>query len=347
MNHTRQSACTQSNENGHAARPTRGIRQQPFRKGAQAARDRGWPVVPTSRRGTKSPLAKGITGYDGIDASDEQLADLIARYPYANLGLRLPFDVLGLDVDAYDGRAGAATLASLTAELGPLPTTYRSTSRAPEDPVSGIYLYRAPREMDWKWVGDLGPGSGIEIIQRHHRFVSCWPSVHNSTKRIYAWWRGNEQADIPRPTDLPLLPVKWAAHLLSSRRYQPRERVTGRELAEWYGRVHAGPMCAGMEQFAILQATEVRAAAAEGGLHQALFAAAADICRMAADGCTGLDRALGIVEKEAIQAQEMRDRDLQAEWEGAVSYGMAQAAALAQCETDVCTLRGMRVRKAR
>jgi Bifunctional DNA primase/polymerase, N-terminal len=336
MNNTTDTRNYKTNE----SRPLRGVQVRPLRKGAQAYHERGWPVVPTSRRGTKRPLVAGLTGHDGIDADTAQLAELIARYPWANLGLRLPFDVLGLDVDAYDGRAGAATLRRLCGQLGPLSTTWRSTSRAPEDPVSGIYLFHAPREPDWKWVGDLGTGSGIEIIQRHHRFVSAWPSVHNTTKRSYCWWRGDRRADIPRPTDLPLLPVSWARYLLSRHRYKDERQAAPRELAEWYGRVSGGEMCAGMDRSAHGEARKVRDAARSSNLHDTLIAAVTHLCRNAAEGCTGLDRALNAVEAEVMQAE--RDRDLRTEWEGAVKSAMAKAAALEQEIIDPCSLRSMR-----
>ncbi len=45
-----------------------------------------------------------------------------------NVGLRLPECVLGIDVDAYAGKSGAATLAEAEARLGALPLTWRSTA---------------------------------------------------------------------------------------------------------------------------------------------------------------------------------------------------------------------------
>ena len=128
---------------------------------APAYRGLGWTgTIPVARSGSKAPLARGITGHAGTDLSDAELVAMIRRHRAANLGLRLSLTELGIDVDAYDGRAGATTLRSLEARLGPLPLTWRSTSRAPEDPVSGIYLFHAPREADWAWVTNLGEASG-------------------------------------------------------------------------------------------------------------------------------------------------------------------------------------------
>lgn len=322
----------------------RGVKQYPFRNGAPGYRELGWTgTIPVSRSGTKRPLYAGITGADGTDADDELLTFLIRKYGWANIGLRLMFWIIGIDVDAYDGKNGGRTLRSLNGRLGPLQTTWRSTSRAPEDMVSGIYLFRAPREPDWLWVSDLGTGSGIEIAQYHHRFATVAPSLHNVTGRPYAWWRGDRPVPAPRPEELPLLPVDWARYLLSSRKYRAGGSATPTEAAEWWSRVSGGPMCAGMDRSARTEAGKIRAAAETSGLHDKLIAAVTHLCRNAAEGCTGLERALNVVESEFSQAR--RSRNLRAEWEGAVSTAMANAAAGKQEMKDSCReLRGIQRR---
>ena len=267
----------------------RGVKRYPFRDGAPGYRELGWTgVIPVTRRGTKAPLYAGITGHDGEDADDKLLTFLVRKYGWGNIGLRLMFHIIGIDVDDYDGKGGGRTLRSLNGRLGPLQTTWRSTSRAPEDMVSGIYLFRAPRKPGWLWVSDLGTGSGIEIAQHHHRFATVAPSLHNVTGRPYAWWRGDRPVSAPRPEELPLLPVDWARYLLSSRKYRAGGTATPVETAEWYGRVSAGPMCAGMEKSARDAAGKVRAAAELGGLHDALIAVVTHLCLSAAEGHTGL-----------------------------------------------------------
>jgi hypothetical protein len=319
----------------------KGQRYYPFRVSALGYRELGWlGVIPVTRRGTKAPLAPGITGHDGTDADEELLAELIRTYPWGNVGLRPPFDILGIDVDAYDGKGGGRKLRSLYGRLGPLPTTWRSTSRAPEDMVSGIYLFRAPRKPGWKWVSDLGTGSGVEIVQRHHRFVTVEPSLHNSTGRPYRWWRGDREADAPAPRELPTLPVAWGRYLLSSRRFRAGGTATGPETAEWYGRVSGGAMCDGMEKSARDEAARVQAAAELGGLHEALRKATFRLCLSAAEGHTGLGLALRTVETEFARAR--RDRSLRSEWEGAVKSAMAKAAAVKQDTEDPCSIIGAR-----
>lgn len=324
----------------NSARKT-GQRAYPFRVSAWAYRELGWPgIIPVTRHGTKAPLFAGITGHDGTDADEELLAELIRTYPQANIGLRLPFDIIGLDIDAYDGKGGARTLRSLSGRLGPLQTTWRSTSRAPEDPVSGIYLFHAPRRPGRKWVSDLGTGSGIEIAQYHHRFATVEPSLHNSTGRPYRWWRGDREADAPAPRDLPALPVAWARYLLSSRRYRAGGTATEPETAEWYGRVSGGEACQGMTDYACQGAASVRIAAEFGGLHEKLRKVTFRLCLSASEGHTGLANALKLVEKEVARAS--RDRNLRAEWEGAVKSAMGLAAAAKQDTEDPCSITGAR-----
>jgi hypothetical protein len=331
----------------------RGTVARPFGDSGLLYRERGWPgEIAVSRHGAKAPLMSGVTGHEGADLDDEELARAVIKYARASIGLRLPWDILGLDVDAYDGRHGGRTLRELERRLGPLPETWRSTSRAPEDSVSGIYLYWAPREDDWVWIGDLGVGNGIEIIQWHHRFVTVWPSRHNSTGQLYRWWRGTEEAGIPSPDDLPRLPVAWARYLRSSARYSDKvspgadDAVT----AEWWERVAPGPMCDGMREAGERGAREIARASQHKAvycLHDTMTAVMTHLCRLASEGHRGLGAALEGTGR-AFTASSRR-RDLHAEWSGALNgYARApgaksKAAAREQSFTDPCEeLRGLR-----
>jgi hypothetical protein len=113
--------------------------------------------------------------------------------------LVMPEDVIGLDVDVY--KSGGQTLDGLVREHGDLPVTWESSSR--ED-GSGIGLYRVPAGTRLR--GAAGPG--IEIIQSHHRYCVCWPSIHPEG-RTYRWWMGIGAADIPKVYALPDLPRAW------------------------------------------------------------------------------------------------------------------------------------------
>ena len=313
----------------------RGARSFPYREAVWAYRELGWTgTIPVTRRGTKAPLAKGVTGHSGTDPTQERIEEFLMEFPHANIGLRLPWDVIGIDVDAYDGRAGGLTLARLEQRLGRLPLTWRSTSR--DDGISGIYLFHAPRNPAQVWMTDLGPGSGIEIAQFHHRFATVEPSVHNSTGAQYRWWRGGSIVKIPRPGQLPTLPFEWGNYLLSKRQYNIQASAMAAETAEWYARVSGGAMCKWMAGASDIEAGKIRVAIVLGGLHDTLIAAVTYLCTNAAEGHRGLDVALSVVE-DAFKSSGRR-RNLLGEWAGAVNTAMAKAAALPQEPEDVCSI---------
>jgi hypothetical protein len=194
----------------------------------------GWPgVLPLPPRSKASPPT-GFTGREGDWPSEEMLATWARMYPDdANLCLRLDEETIGIDVDAYGTKTGAQTLDEAEKLWGSLPPTASASSR--DDGVSGIRLYRVPAGTvlrDRIKFADLGIGD-IEILQRHHRYVVCWPSVHPETKQRYRW-RDADGAVLgspPSPRDLPELPDRWltelradsAQHASESPNTQPRK----------------------------------------------------------------------------------------------------------------------------
>jgi len=327
------------NESIRSAAESKGLRgkkRYPFRDGAWLYREKGWTgTIPVTRRGTKAPLAKGVTGHNGIDATDRELKDLIRKHPDANIGLRLPWNIIGIDVDHYDNRGGGNTIRMIERRLGcVLPVTWRSTSR--DDGVSGIYLFQAPRTPYQVWITDLGAGTGVEIAQFHHRFATVAPSIHNSTGQQYWWYNGSKHSDIPRQDELPYLPIKWNEYLLSRREYVVKSAAVEEEVARWYTRVGGGVMCKYMMAAADREASNVRSAAILGGLHDTLIASVTHLCLNATEGHTGLDVALAVVE-DAFKNSGRR-RNLASEWGGAVNTAMSKAAALPVEDIDVCTI---------
>jgi len=172
-------------------------------------RDRGWNPIKL-RAGIKFPPPAGFTGRDGADPSGADMHAWAEEEPDGNLAIRLPVDVVGIDVDAYDGKTGAQTLAEAEKRWGKLPYSPRSTSR--DDGASGIRLYRIPPGVELVGVIDfpeLGIGD-IEICQRHHRYVMGWPSIHPSGRKYQ--WLGIDNGPLdepPAPDDIPELPVAW------------------------------------------------------------------------------------------------------------------------------------------
>jgi DNA polymerase I-like protein with 3'-5' exonuclease and polymerase domains len=283
---------------------------QPYGSAARKYLDCGWPVFDLPV-GAKFPPPSGCTGWRGSDQGPGDVEMRQRSKPKANIGLRMPPSVCGIDVDAYDGRKGGATLARLEAELGPLPDAPILTSR--DDGVSGIRCYRLPG--DEVLAGQMG--AGIETLQRHHRFAVGAPSVHPSG-RVYKWLNPDrtEMAGIPRPEDLPLLPMSWLA------KFEAKPRVAG-------GPVASGGM---IEMFLMMHDREVACqrieaelkefAANEGSRHDAMLKAQLAIVSCAAmghrGGTDGLERL-----HDAFLAALGDDREGEGEWYSALAGAVA------------------------
>ncbi|MFE2293702.1 bifunctional DNA primase/polymerase [Streptomyces sp. NPDC059452] len=164
----------------------------------------GWDGIIPIRPGTKEPAVGGITGrYAQLTA--EECVQIAHLYTQCNLALRLPRGIIGIDVDAYDGRGGDRTMRRLQMQHGQLPPTFYTTSRGPG--ASGIRLYRTRGQQRLKQA--VGPG--VEIVQHHHRFAVAWPSLHPKSGEQYEWYFGSspERLDLPpMPRDLPFLPPR-------------------------------------------------------------------------------------------------------------------------------------------
>lgn len=188
----------------------------PYAEAAWTYREVGWegvlPVV-----GKDVNLPREFTGRNGGWPADEQVQAWVAGRGADNVCLRVPRDVLGVDVDAYDGRIGLETVEWLTERVGePLPATWSSTSR--ED-GSRIMLFRVPEGVEW--VSDLGHDSDVQVVRHGHRYIVAWPSVHPKTGRIYRWRRpdGSPAGGPPSPGELAELPAAWVRALSRSGRH--------------------------------------------------------------------------------------------------------------------------------
>ncbi|MGN6413766.1 AAA family ATPase, partial [Flexivirga sp.] len=150
-----------------------------------------------------------VTGWTGNDGAWPSYPDVQAWSDGpegdGNIALRLPPNVLGIDVDHYDGKPGGAVLAQLEQQHGQLPATWRTTSR--DDGVSGIRLYRIPESL--RWPGILGPG--IETVRTGHRYAMTWPSVHpgGATYRWITPAGTTAIGQVPTIDELPHLPDAW------------------------------------------------------------------------------------------------------------------------------------------
>lgn len=172
---------------------------------------RGWAVMPIPR-GKKLPPPTGFTGHNGATPSYADMMEWAQDRPDDGAAIRMVSGVAGIDVDHYGAKRGADTLAEAETRWGTLPPTWRSTSR--DDGKSGIRLFRIPEGVELqtgiKFLElELG---GIEICQHHHRYVLCWPSIHERTGKVY-WWinelDGSVSDEPPALDDIPELPAKW------------------------------------------------------------------------------------------------------------------------------------------
>ncbi|PIJ35211.1 hypothetical protein BMW24_008790 [Mycobacterium heckeshornense] len=196
----------------------------------------------------KIPWHSGVTGYDGDDAD----ADEVERWPedvatrirngergILNIGTRMPVGVVGIDVDAYDGKRGLNTIGEHEARLGPLPTTFVLTAR-PYHGGSGIRLYRVPD--DWRGMtvlkADDGSNGHVELIQRHHRLAAAPPSYHYTGQRYKTYDQCTGQSvPLPPMQELPKLPDVW----LDGLRVDATKAVSGEatdETAEQFAAEH-------------------------------------------------------------------------------------------------------------
>jgi len=181
----------------------------PYGEAAELYRNAGWqgvlPIV------GKRMAPTGYTGYNGAWPTDAVIDDWVNVRGDENIGLRMPDDIIGIDVDAYDGRKGLETIEWWESQLDcVLPLSPRSSARTDG---SGIRFFRVPPGLNWK--SDLGTGSNVEIIRFGHRFAMVWPSVHPDINETYKWLAPDSTVldDIPMAGEFPALPDEWVAGL--------------------------------------------------------------------------------------------------------------------------------------
>jgi hypothetical protein len=261
----------------------------PYAHAADQYWARGWRgILPLPYQRKKDPPA-GYTGGGGVDTSWPDVYTWLADSHYAsgNIALRLPRDVLGIDVDDYGNKHGGQTLAKREAQWGPLPPTWRTTNR--DDGISGIRLFRVPEGLAWP--GEVGPS--IETVHWGHRYAMAWPSLHPEG-RVYRWITpdGLTSTTLPDPDELPELPEAWVMGLTGGvlASAAVRNTFTSEQAQAWLlARPGGGdPPCRRMAK-AIEQA---RTGIARSSAHDSACAGTARIIRLAEGGHSGIFTAL-------------------------------------------------------
>ena len=264
----------------------------------RAYRTAGWECVLPLSHGKKSPPPTGYTGREARTPSYPDLYSWAEEYPDGNVCLRLPSNVIGIDVDHYDGKDGGGTLQRHIDQFGPLPATWRTGSRT--DGVSGIRLFRVPEGLQWP--GDLG--GGIEIIQSRHRYAIVGPSRHPNGG-TYRWSHDvlpSPTDFVPGPADLAELPEAWVAGLTGGLAAKNIQAVglTHPEAETWLKAHGVGTPCRQVENAVNAYINELSTNARSR--HEVGKDATMRLARMAAEGHGGTYEALTQVRTAFLQA---------------------------------------------
>jgi P4 family phage/plasmid primase-like protien len=260
-----------------------------------------------------------------------------------NIAIRLPKNVIGIDVDMYDGKLGRDTLAEAEERWGKLPSTWVSTSRADG---SGIRFFRVPEGL--AWASRIGDEYGIEIVRWDHRYAVVWPSVHPSGA-TYQWLNpAGEVAEdwIPSVDEFSDLPEGWVEGLTEGRQeWSQREEMelTRPEVRAWVsGRPEAdGEPCSEMQGTISRALTAIGGAATGGGIHDEALKGVWGLLRDAAQGHAGVLEALKQVKAGFLAACRVRGKGRHIgaddEWSRTVADGVRKVAAqIGMCDADSC-----------
>lgn len=214
---------------------------QPYGQGALLYYTRGWgdvfPVGSDSDPIAKSPVPTGVTGYDAPAVGWERIKRATTtRAAFRNLGIRMPRQVICLDVDEYEDHAGAATLTAAEAHLGPLPATYRNTARGRGD--AGHRFYRTGMGRVAKPGAEeilaAAYGPNIDVLHYGRRYAVVWPSLNPAAAMAPYRWYGPDGEVLdgppPRVIDLPILPPAWQELLTAEIGSPGAQRTSGSNL---------------------------------------------------------------------------------------------------------------------
>ena len=192
-----------------------------------------------------------LTGNGAKTPSPDLKAKWARQQPNGNIAQRMPecvvceqeWFIIGIDTDDYGAKRGAETLAEAKKRWGSLPPTYTSTSRT--DGVSKIGFYRIPKGVRLQGgvtFPELDLGD-IEIIQPHHRYAVCWPSIHPETGNLYLWSGPDDTVMDGPPSvwDIPKLPEPWLEALKEQSKTKRRPRRSRRAAARRARRGSSAP----------------------------------------------------------------------------------------------------------
>jgi putative DNA primase/helicase len=320
---------------------------RPYEFAARQYFQAGWSPLPLPP-GEKSYPPVGYTGGKGRNAEPSKVEHWIKTKADGNIALRMPPALIGIDVDAYSGKDGAATLEAAEEAWGVLPDTWRTTSRS--DGVSGIRLFRVPEGLSWP--GKLPQGGGIELCRWDHRYVIVAPSIHDKTGEQYHWYAPDGTCttggvgvgaveggdwEFPALEELAELSAAWVEGLTSGKKWIEREEadLDPEAVQQWILDRPDGQPCEKMQRTLDSWMSKIRAAGVDGGAHEQTRDAAWAVISDAAAGHNGVQvalRKLMLAHKEAIRGRRPEKASL--EWASIKAGGVRKVAAEGPTDED-------------
>lgn len=296
----------------------------PYGIGALAYFRAGFSPVPTLGKLLKVANASGRHPEPDI----EKIEKWAKSYGLFNIALRLPTNVVALDIDEYKG--DLEKLKELESLHGPLPVTWNSDSRGG---FGGKLLYRVPPDIKWK-----SNINGITIAQRTHRYVMAFPSYNKESDSKYKWHLGLagelvEGYTIPEVDDLTELPEEWIEPLKKSDTIQAWSSTVGINNDD-LDLFNSDEPCKYMElltQVCIERLTEADT------LHDTTLSIIGLLVTAATDGHSGIQPAMDSISKIFCSAN--RPRDLVSEWNNLLSFVLAQVDPSSISDVDVCGMK--------
>lgn len=322
---------------------TTGEIASPFVAAADEWLEAGWNPFPAyhTKEKSKAPCVPkwyvddvkfSVIGHDAVDVTPKLLAGWKKEYPNAQLGIRLPRSVLGIDVDMYDGKGGRERLRDLVATYGPLDATWVSTSRSDG---SGIYLFAVDDSRNFP--NDLG--HGIELIRACSRFMLAAPSTHPKTGNRYGFLRPDNQFvldEFPAVSDIPPLREAWAAGLAQEVRQRRAVIVQAGDVRSWIEALPGGKAepCETMRKTLDKYTIEL-ASAGDGSRHDAALRGVHALVGDATEGHRGLYWCLVRFGKQ-LELKRGREGDAVGEFKRMVHTEVERRMAEPIRSTDLC-----------
>lgn len=282
--------------------------------------------LPLPKHRKKEPPA-GWTGKDAPYPSGADVWEWAEQRPDGNVGLRLAENLLGIDVDGYDGKAGSRTLARLEQQLGELPATWISTSRTDG---SGIRFFLVPVGRSWPGVikaqHDDGTNTeGIETVHKGHRYAVCWPSVHPEGRQ-YVWLdpSGKSADGPPKAEELPELPAAWLQYLDRGEESKvSKADLTADQTRQWLGSLDDHEPCQRMRA----ERARVAEALSQDSRHDAARTLTGLLIRLGEKGHRGVPSALAVARSAFLDrvtgpGQERGEGEALSEWARMVDGGV-------------------------